>query len=648
MATSLNLGYPLWCDGQEWTSLLSRQFAGGAAVWDSNASATAVNPLGGVFGGAGNPLQVTQQVSANMSVLVNAGYVAVPHPTAQHGVYLFGLLDQATLTIASNGSASIRYDLIIARVYDEDSSGSFCDVEVIEGTPGNGQPATPSAALLLAVVEVPVSATSIVTGDITDERTFTVAPGGLLPSTTAAAPTLGLGQVLLNTSEGLLERLASPVTYTQTWTVGGTYSWIAPDGAESAAGTATASGSGGGGMAAGAGGASGGGAGEWAGEPAIAITPGHTYTVIVGTGGTGGDTTGGAGNPGSLSSFQGDALLLRANPGTAANHGTGGVGGTGSTNSEHNDGGDGFNSSGTEGMGGTSGGGGSSGGPGAPGNQGRQPDGAAAVPGGGPGGDGAGPTWDDGPGNAPYAGPGGGGGGAQTFNSGVGYVGGQGADGQVTLSWTVQPTMLTPLFSTDSAEDDLDDINTSGGSTGLTPGSGSAFGWGIGYGNSGSFDADNGIIPQIQVTFDADGATDFQFDMKWGMAVAEAMLSGPVPHLTTGQCRIILLLDGTILDMVYLRCGSTSAGVTQPGDGGAWTYYTSGQRGTTPASGAHTATLAIETLNTHAGESGAHVGNLASTGKATSAFGSVPSYFTTALTAENCSLRVAGILASSI
>ena len=46
---SIALGYPLWTDGMEWTSLLQRQFDGGAAVWDANTSATAVNPLGGVF-----------------------------------------------------------------------------------------------------------------------------------------------------------------------------------------------------------------------------------------------------------------------------------------------------------------------------------------------------------------------------------------------------------------------------------------------------------------------------------------------------------------------------------------------------------------------------------------------------------------------
>ena len=49
VGASVALGYPLWCDGMEWTALLSRQYAGGAAVWDANTSATAVNPLGGVF-----------------------------------------------------------------------------------------------------------------------------------------------------------------------------------------------------------------------------------------------------------------------------------------------------------------------------------------------------------------------------------------------------------------------------------------------------------------------------------------------------------------------------------------------------------------------------------------------------------------------
>ena len=286
MASSVNLGYMLWSDGMEWTSLLSRQFAGAAATWDTNASATAVNPLGGVFNGAGSPLEVTQQASPDMSVLVNAGYVAVPHPTAQYGAYLFGLQAQSTLTIGSNSTEAARYDLIVARVYDTDDDSSYCDIEVVQGTAGDGQPATPSAAWLLAVVEVPSDATSITSSDITDERTFTVAPGGVLPASSAGAPALAPGQILFNTTLGSLERAAIPEDFTASWTEAGTYTWTAP-----ITGTVRAqlwaAGGGGSQDTSGASDTPGGG-GEYAEEPAYVVEANTDYTIVVGAGGTGG------------------------------------------------------------------------------------------------------------------------------------------------------------------------------------------------------------------------------------------------------------------------------------------------------------------------------------------------------------------------
>ena len=162
MASSISLGYCLYTDGQPWSSLLSRQFAGGAAVWDTNMSVTAVNPHGGVFPGPANPLAVAPLATPGMSVLVNAGYCAVPHPTQGHGVYLFGLTAQGTLSVAANPSGSARIDIVIARVYDLGSARSYADVEIISGTPGAGQPATPTASLLLGAVTVAAAATSII------------------------------------------------------------------------------------------------------------------------------------------------------------------------------------------------------------------------------------------------------------------------------------------------------------------------------------------------------------------------------------------------------------------------------------------------------------------------------------------------------
>ena len=98
------------------------------------------------------------------------------------------------------------------------------------------------------------------------------------------------------------------------------------------------------------------------------------------------------------------------------------------------------------------------------------------------------------------------------------------------------------------------------------------------------------------------------------------------------------------LDQVFLRCAATG-GVTQPGDSGSFTVYTSGQNGTTPSAGKHTIILATETMWTQSGQfSGAHVGDLASVGTSPYPFGgALRSAYTAALVAEKCYLRVAGI-----
>ena len=646
MASSVDLGYCLWQDGMTWSSLLSRQFEGGAATWDGNTSATAVSPLSGVFAG-GTAMQVTQAASPAMSVLVNAGYCAVAHLTQGHGVYIFGTLAQETLTVASNSSGQTRTDLILARVYDTANSSSFCDVEIVAGTPGGGQPATPGTSLLLATVTVASGASSILNASITDKRAYTAAPGGILP-VTGTAPPVAAGQVVL---DGTLQRAASPLTFTQTWSEPGTYTWTMPANTLPPDLQATAGGGGGGGYD-GSNNVSGGGAGggEYAEEPEQGgLSTGNVLTIVVGAAGAASGTGGSAQTAGADTTIShGASVLVHAHGGSAGVNGDGGTapGGTGSTNTVHFDGGRG-GSGDPDGDTGEGGGGGSSAGPGSPGQAGLTGGtpffgaGGTAVPGGGPGGRGGG---DDSDGQPPPYGPGGGGGGT----SGAGNSSGAGQAGQAVITWTVQPSTLTALASADTEESTVGTSTGTVGSSGLTPGdSGSSYGWGIGYGSVSGDDTDGTVAYEMQVQFDADGSTDFEVSAKWGLAVPEVAL-GASGTTSRGQCAIVLLLDGTVLDTLYLRCAYTG-GVTYPGDAGTFTYYTSASRGTTPGSGTHTATLAIRTQNSYAGGTGgAHVGNLASTGTATDAFGTVSGTYLAALTAENCYLRVAGIAASAI
>jgi hypothetical protein len=659
MASSVSLGYCLWQDGQQWTSELQRQFDGGAAVWDSNASVTAVNPLGGVIGGPGKPLSVSQQASPNMSVLVNAGYCAVPHATQGHGVYLFGLLAQGTLTVAANSSGQARVDIVIARVYDEDDSASYCDIEIVEGTPGSGQPATPSTAILLGAVAVASGASSIGTANITDKRSFTVAPGGILPASTAGAPALALGQVLWNTTSMILQRATPPVSYTVTFPGGYSGTWTSPfTGNVRAQGWA---GSGGGSQSTASATDSAGGGAEYSEEPAVAVTEGGVYSITVGgTGAEGWDAEGPTAGGDTILVF--GAVTVHAHTGQAGQATTGGgtgKGGTGSTNTIHYDGGDGaVNSSDPPNLGGAGGGGAA--GPLGPGSDGSAADGyqggagGAGAPGGGDGGQG---------GQAGQYGAGGGypGGGGGMSGDGDGSVlpGGFGAGGQAILSWEITPSALTALAASETGENDIATSTGTAGSQGLSPASGSAYGWGIGYGattdtggggglfgfggGGSGFDADGVLVQQVQEAFTADGMTDFAFDARWGMAVPEAAVDASSPSISSGQCRIVIMIDETILDTLYLRCAATG-GVTQPGDAGSYTYYTSAILGTTPAAGTHTVSLAIETEHTSSSQlSGAHVGNLASVSKSAHPFGTIPSYYQESLTAEQCYIRVSSI-----
>jgi hypothetical protein len=186
-----------------------------------------------------------------------------------------------------------------------------------------------------------------------------------------------------------------------------------------------------GGGARGADGGAGGGGGEYAAEASLAVTPGKTYTIYVGTGGIFTKGTATQAN-GGTSIFVGDSVVVTAHGGIIPTTGgtTGGLGGHGSTNTTHFNGGTGGTSPSYGG-----GGGGSSaysGGAGVTGSAGSTLTGGAG--GSGPGGDGgAGAAAPGFP--VPGANPGGGGGGG--FGLLGNNPGASGAAGQVQLTYTV-------------------------------------------------------------------------------------------------------------------------------------------------------------------------------------------------------------------
>lgn len=246
---------------------------------------------------------------------------------------------------------------------------------------------------------------------------------------------------------------------TQTYNTQGTYTFTVPAGVTSITVSAWGAGGAGGGVVGNNDSPRGGGGGE-AGSfvrGTMTVSPGAVYTVVVGAGGSGSTASGTAG---SASSFGGSGVF----------NAIGGAGGAGATNlSRLGAGGNTANVgnivSGTStvsyygGNGGTAtasgapsfsgGGGGSAGAGGNGGNGGATAGGTAGAAGGVVGATGRG-SGDDGVGNI-GGNPGAGGSGARNANNNTTYVGGNGGDGRITVTWTCSGPNVSNFTTTASA-----------------------------------------------------------------------------------------------------------------------------------------------------------------------------------------------------
>jgi hypothetical protein len=199
MATSINCGYPLWLDDETFTGLLGRTYDVGTTVY-TGGTATAIQIPSGVYPSAGNAMQVN--AAAGMNVTVNAGFCVVANSSSSaQGAYKFGLMTQQTLQIAAADQVNPRIDLVVAYVVDQGNSGSAAYVQVFTGTPVNPPvaPAAPANSMIIAQILVPANTTAASGMTITDERTYVVAPGGVLPiAGPSAAPAGYPGQIFFD------------------------------------------------------------------------------------------------------------------------------------------------------------------------------------------------------------------------------------------------------------------------------------------------------------------------------------------------------------------------------------------------------------------------------------------------------------------
>lgn len=174
-----------------------------------------VSVRAGIVPSDGTDATVTAQGTPNMTVNVSPFQAIIPDANGRAYVYTS---DSSVVspTFATASGSHPRIDLVIARVYDNaagdsaattsltlpGSAGSITvqsvtgTVELVTGTPAASPtaPALPnSRCIILAVVTVPTSASSIVTGDIAASgggataAPFTVAAGGVVPVLNLAA-----------------------------------------------------------------------------------------------------------------------------------------------------------------------------------------------------------------------------------------------------------------------------------------------------------------------------------------------------------------------------------------------------------------------------------------------------------------------------
>ena len=120
-------------------------------------------------------LAVTANSTPAMNVDVATGSCWVYGDYSTDSQYYFAHNEGAVnLAIASSDASNPRIDIVVAQINDSAYSGSADDWElsVITGTPAGSPsaPSLPSSALKLATIAVGATVTTIVSGNITDER----------------------------------------------------------------------------------------------------------------------------------------------------------------------------------------------------------------------------------------------------------------------------------------------------------------------------------------------------------------------------------------------------------------------------------------------------------------------------------------------
>jgi hypothetical protein len=180
-------------------------------------SGSPLQSRGGIHNTHGGELAVTQNGSPNMSVNVASGVAFIPGVEgSKQGVYTAVNDATVNVTLTASDPAQPRIDLIVAQVRDQAYSGAINDWRIINVTGvASASPAVPSApnsSLILARIAVAAATTTIVNANITDQRVWAAALGGVINCTSTTRPgtnTVPQGQLIYELDTTLHRRLVS-------------------------------------------------------------------------------------------------------------------------------------------------------------------------------------------------------------------------------------------------------------------------------------------------------------------------------------------------------------------------------------------------------------------------------------------------------
>jgi hypothetical protein len=165
---------PAFLDTQSYSAQYDRRWVGYDFLEDASGVAMTTSRGGVVNVG---DMSVTQNGTPNMSVNVAAGAAYVRGTSiSNQGIYRCVASSTTNLAITTAHASLARWDLVVARVYDNthDSSGqNKWELEIVTGTPAGSpaEPTLPASSFKLARVTVGAAVSTIVTGNISNVST---------------------------------------------------------------------------------------------------------------------------------------------------------------------------------------------------------------------------------------------------------------------------------------------------------------------------------------------------------------------------------------------------------------------------------------------------------------------------------------------